>query len=693
MNIQRIQEMQHRYYLAALALILFPIYCLTAPHFATLEDSGLFIMAAFFKGVAHPPGYPLFVLLGKLFTLIPVDTIAFRVHLLNMVLGTATCCFVYGIIERLTRDRIAAFSGALVLGFSGSFWFQSIVAEVYILQAFFFAVLFYVALDIDERFTVKKLALFFLLLGLSMTNHYPLMILALGAFITLLWNRWREILRHWYIPVVFFIIGLLPYAHLYLARFYSNYSHFYAITGFGEMIRFVTRTDYSFSDVSEAVTIVDSIRFVFFFIGRMMSEFAYAGFVVMIFGFFMAFKNLSRRIFLSLVLGIASSSLFLLLFWRVEYTQLTRDVYRYWQVVPLVCGSIAVGVGLSRIGAIIPSGRIPAAARPAVLMICLVGTAVAVFAGNLKENNIRDDSLGVDYAKITLDSLPRDSVLILYDDADIGPIAYLNQVERFRTDITLTTQTGSGFPERLYNRNADDLTMREESLAYISQKMRAGKRVFTIAPLMYFGAPSDFPYAYVSHGLYSEIVEKAYAGSDPVSDDRLVDKGVSFLDRLNRGGYGNTWSYHRDDIIRKFVILLYEAGRNHPAVRKHWVGKLREAGDLVAREKNFEKADRLYREIIDDVSALFINERLGKHSLFIVNRFTWVNESSMPESEKSRLMQEAIDLSMPLVKKDPRCGNNLALLVLRISRQMPVKIDEAYFQQTFYRCPEFRGSF
>ncbi|MEJ2762173.1 MAG: DUF2723 domain-containing protein [Gammaproteobacteria bacterium] len=50
----------------------FAVYCWSMPRTVVFEDDGLFIMASYFNGIAHPPGYPLFTLLGHLATFLPV---------------------------------------------------------------------------------------------------------------------------------------------------------------------------------------------------------------------------------------------------------------------------------------------------------------------------------------------------------------------------------------------------------------------------------------------------------------------------------------------------------------------------------------------------------------------------------------------------------------------------------------------
>ncbi|NIP26576.1 MAG: DUF2723 domain-containing protein, partial [Phycisphaerae bacterium] len=73
-------------YLLPISLILsfiisFTLYLLTMAPTVTFEDSGELITAAYNLGVPHQPGYPLFTLLGRIFSFIPVNAVAFRLNL------------------------------------------------------------------------------------------------------------------------------------------------------------------------------------------------------------------------------------------------------------------------------------------------------------------------------------------------------------------------------------------------------------------------------------------------------------------------------------------------------------------------------------------------------------------------------------------------------------------------------------
>jgi len=107
------------------------LYFLTAARDIVVGDTPELITAAVTLGVAHPPGYPLFTILGHLFSLLPLGSIPFRVNLLSVVCDSVTIGIVHLIAVRLVQSRIAAAIAALALAVNPVFWEWSLAAEVF----------------------------------------------------------------------------------------------------------------------------------------------------------------------------------------------------------------------------------------------------------------------------------------------------------------------------------------------------------------------------------------------------------------------------------------------------------------------------------------------------------------------------------------------------------------------------------
>src|SRR5262249_34969790 len=80
------------------------LYFLTAARDIVVGDTPELIMAAVTLGVAHPPGYPLFTMLGHVFSLLPLGPIPFRVNLLSVVSNALAVGVIYLAAVRLTNE-------------------------------------------------------------------------------------------------------------------------------------------------------------------------------------------------------------------------------------------------------------------------------------------------------------------------------------------------------------------------------------------------------------------------------------------------------------------------------------------------------------------------------------------------------------------------------------------------------------
>src|SRR5581483_8395631 len=104
------------------------LYWFTAARDIVVGDTPELITAAATLGVAHPPGYPLFTMLGHLFSLVPLGPIPFRVNLFSVVCDALTVGIVYLTAFRLTKSSVASAISALFLAITPAFWSWSLVA-------------------------------------------------------------------------------------------------------------------------------------------------------------------------------------------------------------------------------------------------------------------------------------------------------------------------------------------------------------------------------------------------------------------------------------------------------------------------------------------------------------------------------------------------------------------------------------
>jgi len=94
-------------------------------------DSAEFQTLSYTLGMTHPTGYATQVIFGKLFTLIPIGNIAYRVNLMSAFFGALAVAEMFLIVQLLVGWRVAAISASLVLMLTEGFWWRALVAESY----------------------------------------------------------------------------------------------------------------------------------------------------------------------------------------------------------------------------------------------------------------------------------------------------------------------------------------------------------------------------------------------------------------------------------------------------------------------------------------------------------------------------------------------------------------------------------
>lgn len=179
-------------------------------------DSAEWQTVSYIFGLPHNTGYPLYITLGKLFTLLPFKNIAWRVNLMSAFFAALAAAFAYGVLWRLTKDSWVSASGALLFAFTETFWSQAIVAEVYTLNAFFIAAVLYCLLTWKENREIRWLYGAAALYAFSFGNHLTTITLlpALLLFIFLVSPKALFSLHN--LVIVSLLVALAASMYIYL---------------------------------------------------------------------------------------------------------------------------------------------------------------------------------------------------------------------------------------------------------------------------------------------------------------------------------------------------------------------------------------------------------------------------------------------------------------------------------------------
>lgn len=227
---------------AGLILLTFVIYWLSLAPTITWQhdgaDSGDLAAAVAVRGVPHPSGYPTYLIMGELFSRLPLGgDVAYRLNLMSAtcaaaavgLLGLATTQALWGPfphsqlqrvilagrqgVTALNSVEVSAATAALTFAFCGPFWSQAIIAEVYTLNALFVALLLWLALGARAG-SLKHLGWLCLATGLALGNHLST-IFVLPLVAALIWPTYRQQGLGLRVGLLLLVLaGLSPYALL-----------------------------------------------------------------------------------------------------------------------------------------------------------------------------------------------------------------------------------------------------------------------------------------------------------------------------------------------------------------------------------------------------------------------------------------------------------------------------------------------
>ena len=196
------------------------VYARTLMPGIAFGDWGEMQTVAHVLGVAHPTGYPTYILLAWLAELVPIGSVAFRANFLSAVFVGAALGTVTLISIRLGVRPVIAGAGAIALGAVGTVWAAATVAEVNPLHLLFGALILHRALVWEDRRSRSDLVLGGLLVGLALGNHLLTLFIAPFVAVFVLWAGRREILaRPWMLvpALAAVLLGLAVYLYIPLA--------------------------------------------------------------------------------------------------------------------------------------------------------------------------------------------------------------------------------------------------------------------------------------------------------------------------------------------------------------------------------------------------------------------------------------------------------------------------------------------
>ncbi len=460
-----------RDHLIALALFIaaLALYARTAAPGLLDGDEGEFQTNIARLGVSHT-GYPLFFLLGKLWTmLVPVGTLATRANLFAAFWGALAVVAIFVFTRFLVGNRWVALLGALLLAVSRVEWSQAIIPRPYTLNSFFVVLvaLFFFLWRIGK----VDLSVPVFLVGLSLTNHRTMIWFAPAIAFLVLWKERAALFqpRRLLTLAVAFVAPLLLYGYVFW-RGDSDVGVEFHLKDFSDMILAGNASRWMrYGPLDWLISRVTDL-----YIPLLIEQFTPLGLVAGLIGILALALDRTprgwqralpaREALLFIALANIGNSAFCVFFWTIDVEKFFLPSY--------ITFLFFVGVGIAIAWDWLARRR---AGAQAVVAIAFVGAAGFLLASNYVQNDFSHRTEAITTWNENLAQPLEQNALIVGPWETLTPLEYAQYVDNRRTDL-----------ERwkvIVKQEQVSLTLYGSRQADIERAVRAGRPVYlTVHP-------------------------------------------------------------------------------------------------------------------------------------------------------------------------------------------------------------------
>lgn len=426
--------------LATSFLLPLALYLRTLARSVTWIDGGELAAAAATLGIAHPPGYPLFTLLGHLFAQLPAGAVYSRIALLSAAATAGASLVLFRLLWSLVRPSggsgwehglslAASLGGALLFSIADSPWSQAVVVEVYALHALLVALLLAACVRLVTPGMRAPLYTAGFWFGVGLAHHLTMVLLAPTLLAALVF-AWRDRSRGTPLTARSIAIALgvtiSPLAlYLYLpirSRLGPAVNWDYPESWF-RFVSHATAAQYRPMLSAHGVQ-VDELQV--FFTQQLPREATFVFPLLALGGAILLGRARPRLLWLSLPPVVAC----------VIYNALYMipDISVYYLPVLLI-GALWAGVALAAIGR-----RCARAGSPARFgfLLALLGLIVWPALRNFERNDLSRNRSAAAYGRDLLQQCAPNAIVFSDDPNHVSqPMLYLQQVERLRPDVVI----------------------------------------------------------------------------------------------------------------------------------------------------------------------------------------------------------------------------------------------------------------
>jgi len=410
-------------------------------------DIGDLVTAAYFFGVAHPPGYPLFTFLGYIFSHLPFGVpVVTKIAYLSVTASFAGLMLFFIFSYRATKSVFLSILATAILAFSHLYWIHAEVPEVFglnnllVIAIIVSGVLFYQSRRIRYFYILGFLA------GLSLTHHQTIFFVLPGMLILIL--KHIQLIfsqkKHIAIGLLCFAAGLLPYLYVPIAAFGNPIVNWDNATTWNNFWHLVLRKDYGFAPpITGAVP--EQIKLIFLkdYFKTLMDNYSYQIFFVALFGVLQLFRKDK---------WLGGSLLFTFLFSGpafIFYGAPTIATTAAWGIIErMYTFSITIFAFFIPFGFLFikefVDKKFPKKIYGSAILIYFAIIPVFMLIYNFPKTDLSRTTIGNNLASDVLSAVPKNALLFSDGDTTTFNIWYVHYVLGNRSDVGIINPAGVG---------------------------------------------------------------------------------------------------------------------------------------------------------------------------------------------------------------------------------------------------------
>ncbi len=512
-----------------LLIINLTIYLSTLSPTVQFIDSGELAVVCAELGVAHATGYPIYTILGRIFALLPVRDLIFRVNLMSLLFVCVGNLILFFVIlkavepssEKEKREDVqgsylrtwAAFLACLIFSFTPTLWSQATSNEVYSLNVLFFSLIIILVLFWHSSAgKLKSERIYFVLVflyGLSFGNHMSTILLfpALVFFViaTRGWSFFDS--RRIVLSVLIFMLGLSIYIYLPVRSSQNPLMDWGNPETWSTFKRHVTGWQYQVWMFSESADqLFGNLEG---FVKLFFHQFPFYLLPLTLLGIWELFSKERKILYFLMILFFAN------VFYGINYSIPDIDPYFLWS---FLVNSILVGAGLYFLFRIIHKLKISTAISYGIVL-CFIFLPFVILKKNYHEADRSKSYFAYDFASNLMRSVKKDAVMLTDVWDHYSPWLYLKHVELKRPDVVYLDKElcrRTWYFDYIKTNYPDLFSASQEEIKRFLQRVYPFENQLSFDPYV-------IEDAYLSM-LNSFLVKNS--GQRPIYDDLLVDTKV-----------------------------------------------------------------------------------------------------------------------------------------------------------------------